>query len=208
MPVDLWDGREPTQFGPSKMAFFTFQNFWNLKIWTSKSDLNSISLSRSSIFNTDRPNQPCSPTSQTTLMPPIDRSRRALQPCGTSTSESDLLCVNFQVCSRPSQFIFYTPIDRSRRDLSIGGIRLVWEVREGGLLGQSLEDFQTLILVKNWPFFDWNFQVCSRTSQTSLMPPIDRSRRDLSIGGIRLFWRSRNTPEKSIFQIRKFRREQ
>ena len=23
-------------------------------------------------------------------------------------------------------------IDRSRRDLSIGGIRLVWEVREGG----------------------------------------------------------------------------
>ena len=31
-------------------------------------------------------------------------------------------------------------------------------------------------------------QVCSGTSQTSLMPPIDRSRRDLSIGGIRLVW--------------------
>ena len=28
----------------------------------------------------------------------------------------------------------------------------------------------------------------SGTSQTSLMPPIDRSRRDLSIGGIRLVW--------------------
>ncbi len=31
-------------------------------------------------------------------------------------------------------------------------------------------------------------QACSWTSQTSLMPPIDRSRRDLSIGGIRLVW--------------------
>ena len=31
-------------------------------------------------------------------------------------------------------------------------------------------------------------QPCSRTSQTSLMPPIDRSQRDLSIGGIRLVW--------------------
>ena len=30
------------------------------------------------------------------------------------------------------------------------------------------------------------YQVCSSTSQTSLMPPIDRSQRDLSIGGIRL----------------------
>jgi hypothetical protein len=27
MPTDLWDGREPTQFGPSKMAFFTFTLF-------------------------------------------------------------------------------------------------------------------------------------------------------------------------------------
>ena len=32
------------------------------------------------------------------------------------------------------------------------------------------------------------YHIPSGTSQTSLMPPIDRSRRDLSIGGIRLVW--------------------
>ena len=33
--------------------------------------------------------------------------------------------------SRTSQTCLMPPIDRSRRDLPIGGIRLVWEVREG-----------------------------------------------------------------------------
>ena len=123
------------------------------------------------------------------------------------------------------------PIDRSRRDLSIGGIRLVWEVQEHTWLGRSLKlsgdevgegrvgrggvrwwsrwRILTLDNVKNIIKVDSTlmifstflrfglfrpkstYQVGSWTSQTSLMPPIDRSRRDLSIGAIRLVWEVR-----------------
>ena len=42
----------------------------------------------------------------------------------------------------------------------------------------------------------------SRTSQTSLMPPIDRSRRDLSIGGIRLVWEVKEHTDKVDFGLK------
>ena len=108
-----------------------------------------------------------------------------------------------QVCSWTSQTSLMPPIDRSRRDLSIGGIRLVWEVDlhtwKSYLLSEAVSELLSTIFefLGSWKMVglpdlssDQNrlYQVCSGTSQTSLMPPIDRSRRDLSIGGIRLVW--------------------
>ena len=51
---------------------------------------------------------------------------------------------------------------------------LLWFEKEGNYYGYRKDYLQS-----------W---VGSWTSQTSLMPPIDRSRRDLSIGGIRVVW--------------------
>ena len=125
-----------------------------------------------------------------------------------------------QVCSGTSQTSLMPPIDRSRRDLSIGGIRLVWEVDlhtwKSYLLPQAVSGPLSTIFVildsgkmvglpdlssdQNRPN-----QVCSSTSQTSLMPPIDRSRRDLSIGGIRLVWEVQEHTwlGRSIFNFKK-----